>query len=158
MPATCRPAAESRPVSPGWQPSWSPIPDRWASAMIRSVGTIPPHFESRTLKQVGRPPLDRSDRVGIAAERLVEHHRHAESGTELGQRIDLGVGHRLLQGRGGRRPGAAGPVRPRSTAGQASLASSRMSIRRPRMRRSLASRAGSSWPSTPTFTLTCPKP
>ena len=97
--ARWRPAAESRAVSPGWQPSWTPRPARRARPMIRRDGMIPPHFESRTLNRSAVRPLDRPDGVGIAAERLVEHDRDAEPRAKVGQGVDLGVADGLLQDR-----------------------------------------------------------
>ena len=67
--------------------------------MIRSDGKIPPHFESRTFKRSAVPPLDRRDGVGIPAQRLVEHDGNAQPRPKLRQAIDLGVRHRLLEGR-----------------------------------------------------------
>ena len=104
----------------------------------------------------GRVP-DGGDRVGIAAERLVEHHRHAQPGPQSRPRRDLAVRDGLLQDRdarivaGGRpAPAARRLTRPRwRRAGGPSAA------------RGCAGTIGaaqtSSWPATPTLVFTSAK-
>ena len=110
------------------------------------------------VQEIGSPPLDGRQRVGKPAQRLVEHDGNAELRPKLGQRIDFSVRHRLLEG--GRTETARAAARDRcsSAARQASLASSRISIRQPRIFLNRASRAGSSCPCVPTLIFTWLKP
>ena len=50
------------------------------------------------VQEIGRPPLDRRNRIGIAAQRLVEHDGNAQARPELGQAVDFGVRHGLFEG------------------------------------------------------------
>ena len=114
--------------------------------MISERRDDPAALREPDVEQVGRPPLDRPDGVGIAAERLVEHHRHAQAAAGA---------------RPGRRPRRAAPAAPGPRGGTGGAARPGRRPRRPttpRWRRSgcpsagrgsagaRRSRAGSSWP------------
>ena len=79
---------EERRSRRGGSRAGRPGPIDGPAPMIRRIGRIPPHFESRTLNRSAVLRSMARDRVGIAAERLVEHHRHAEprAGARPGRR------------------------------------------------------------------------
>ncbi len=93
------PRHDSKDVSPGWQPSWMPRPERSSEADDLERWKDPAAFREPNVEQVGRSVVDRGLCIGVSTQGLVEHDGHTQARTKLGKSPDLGMRNGLFEGR-----------------------------------------------------------